>query len=183
MCCLLVYTGTAEKASTIVVVYSCGKATYLNALKWTSRSGNRYVVVFQDYLTKWLEVFPVVDRTARTSADCLVKLVSRHGVPAKIIHDRALEFLSDVLQDTAALLGVQQLPTSGRHPQTDSLVEGLNRTLKKMLSKLVQKKGNNWDELLDLVLMTYCTSPHSSAEESLFFLLYCMVEMQRYFQF
>jgi len=31
-----------------------------------SHNGNRYALVFQDYLTKWLEVFPVADRTART---------------------------------------------------------------------------------------------------------------------
>ena len=71
-----------------------------------SHSGNRYALVFQDYLTKWPEVFPVVDRTARTVAACLVKLVNRHGVPAEIIHNRALKFPSDGLQDTVALLGV-----------------------------------------------------------------------------
>ena len=90
-------------------------------------------------------------------------------MPAKIIHDRASEFLSDVLQDTAELLGVQQLPTSGGHPQTDGLVERLNRTLKVMLSKFVEKKG---DEILDLALLAYRTTPHTSTGESPFFLLY-----------
>ena len=94
----------------------------------TSTDGNRYALVFQDYLTKWPEVFPVKDRSAITVAKCLAELVWRHGVPAKIIHDRAAEFLSDVLQDTAAILGLKQLPTSGGHPQTDGLVERFNRT-------------------------------------------------------
>jgi len=30
-------------------------------------------------------------------------------VPTKIIHDRAVEFLSNVLQDTAAILGLKQI--------------------------------------------------------------------------
>ena len=38
------------------------------------------------------------DRKAPTVANCLADLVWQHGVPAQIIHDRALEFLSDVLQ-------------------------------------------------------------------------------------
>ena len=42
------------------------------------------------------------------------------------LHDRAPEFLSNVLQDTAAIFGLQQLPTSGGHPQMDGLVERLN---------------------------------------------------------
>ena len=137
-----------------------------------SNKGNRYALVFQDYLTKWPEVFPVADRTAKTVASCLAELVWRHGVPAHIIHDREAEFLSDVLQDTAAILGVKQLPTSGGHPQTDGLVERLNRTLKSMLSKLVVKKGRNWDELLGPVLMAYRTTPQASSGESPFYLLY-----------
>ena len=62
----------------------------------------------------------------------------KHGVPTRLIHDRAAEFLVEVLQETATLLWVTQLPTSGSHPQTDSLVERFNRTLKKMLAKLVK---------------------------------------------
>jgi len=41
-----------------------------------SHSGNTYTLLFQDHLTKWTKVFPVADGTARTVANCLVKLVS-----------------------------------------------------------------------------------------------------------
>lgn len=115
-----------------------------------SADGNRYVLVFQGYLTKWPEVFPVKDWTVPSVAKCLAELVWRHGVPSKIIHDRVAEFLSDVLQDTATILGLKQLPTSGGHPQTDGLVERFIRTLKDMLVKLVESWGKNWDQLLGL---------------------------------
>ena len=36
-----------------------------------SRQGNRYAVVFMEYLTKWPEVFAVPDQTALTIARCL----------------------------------------------------------------------------------------------------------------
>ena len=62
-----------------------------------STDGNRYALVFQDYLTKWPEVYPLADRKAESVANCLVDLIWRHGVPSRIIHDRAAEFLSDVL--------------------------------------------------------------------------------------
>ena len=137
-----------------------------------SRSGNRYALVFQEYLTKWPEVYPVADRTAPTVARCLVDLVCRHRVPNRIIHDRAAEFMSDVLQETARILGITQLPTSGGHPQTDGMVERLNRTLKQMLTKIVNKGGRDWDELLGPTLLAYRTAPHSSTGESPFTLLY-----------
>ena len=133
---------------------------------------NRFALVFQDYLSKWPEVYAVADRTAPTVAKCLADLIYRHGVPSTIIHDRAPEFLSDVLQDTAFILGIKQLPTSPSHPQCDGLVERFNRTLKLMLAKLVENKGHDWDRLLGPVLFSYRTTPHSSTNETPFFLLY-----------
>ena len=40
-----------------------------------TQQGNRYVVVFMDYLTKWPEVFAVPDQTALTIARLLVEQV------------------------------------------------------------------------------------------------------------
>ena len=51
---------------------------------------NRFALVFQDYLSKWPEIYPVADRTASTVAK---RLVYRHGVPSTIIHDRAPDYL------------------------------------------------------------------------------------------
>ena len=65
-----------------------------------------------------------------------------------------------------------QSPTSGAHPQTDGLVERINRTLKQMLSKIVTKGGKDWDELLGPVLLAYRTAPHSFTGETPFSLLY-----------
>ena len=64
------------------------------------------------------------------------------------LHDRAAKFSLDLLQDTAAILSLKQLPTSGGHPQSDGLVERFNRKLKTILMKLVEKKSKNWDKLL-----------------------------------
>ena len=66
-----------------------------------SRWGNRYALVFQDYLTRWPEVYAVEDRKATTVAHCLAEFIWQRGVPVKIIHERAAEFLSNVLQETA----------------------------------------------------------------------------------
>ena len=128
--------------------------------------------MFQDYLSKWPEVYALADRKATTVARCLMDLVWKHGVPNKIIHDRAPEFLSEVLQETAELLGISQLPTSGGHPQTDGLIERFNRTLKQMLAKMVTKKGRDWDTLLGPVLLAYQATPHASSGMSPFYLLY-----------
>ena len=46
--------------------------------------GNQYVLVFMDYLTKWVEVFPIKDQKAETVARVFVEEVScRHGSPER----------------------------------------------------------------------------------------------------
>ena len=58
-----------------------------------SNSGNRYAVVFIDYLTKWVEVFATQDQSALTIAQLLVTgVISRHGVPRELLSDRGAAF-------------------------------------------------------------------------------------------
>ena len=43
-----------------------------------SYNGNKYAVVFMDYLTKWPEVSAVANQTAETIAHALVEVISHH---------------------------------------------------------------------------------------------------------
>ena len=138
-----------------------------------STKGNRYALIFQYYLTKWPEVYPIPNHQASTVADCLANLIWRHGVPSRIIHDRAPEFLSDILQDTYHYRAIVNFwwSSTDRWPG-DGLAERLNWTLKAMLTKVVNKKGSDWDTKLGPVLMAYRTTPQSSTRVSPFYLLY-----------
>jgi len=69
-------------------------------------------------------------------------------------------------------MSLEQFPTSGDHPQTDGLVERLNRALKVMLSKSVSKGGKDWDECLAPALLAYRTAPQASTLQPSFFLMY-----------
>ena len=61
----------------------------------SSYSGNWYLVVFLDYLTKWVEAYPVPDQQAETIARLLVENVGcRHGVPEELSDSN---FLSDLI--------------------------------------------------------------------------------------
>ena len=89
-------------------------------------NGNRYVVVFVDYRTKWPEAFATADQTAETIARLFVEqIVCRHGIPQELLSDRGPNFLSTLVQEVCRLFKVKKLNTSGYHPQTDGLVENL----------------------------------------------------------
>ena len=138
-----------------------------------SKSGNQYVVVFMDYLTKWPEAFATKDQTALTIAQLFIKhVVCRHGVPNQLLSDRGAAFLSQLMQEVCKVLGVKKINTTAYHPQTDGLVERFNRTLTSMLSKRVERNGSDWDIHLPFTLFAYRTAVQESTKESPFFLLY-----------
>jgi len=98
--------------------------------------GNRYVVCFVDYLTKWAEAFAVADQKADTIARLFVEhVICRHGVPEQLLSDRGANFLSDLIRGVCDIMGVKKINTSGYHPQTDGLVEKFNSTLVSMIAK------------------------------------------------
>ena len=137
-----------------------------------TQAGNKYAVVFIDYLTKWVEVFAVADQTAETVARLFVEgVVCRHGVPQELLSDRGGNFLSALMQEVCRLMGVKKLNTSGYHPQCNGLVERFNSTLIQMLAK-VTKNPKDWDQCLPYVVYAYHTAAQESTKESPFFLMY-----------
>ena len=137
-----------------------------------TENGNKYVVVFQDYLTKWVEAFAVPNQTAETIAKLLVEeIFCRHGAPEHLLSDRGTNFLSDLVQEVCRLLNVTKVNTSGYHPQTDGLVEKFNSTLINMIAKCCEK-SKDWDKQLPYLLFAYRANVQDSTKESPFFLLY-----------
>ena len=106
-------------------------------------NGNRYVVVFVEYLTKWVEAYAVEDQTSLTIARLLVdSVVCRHGVSGQLLSDRGQNLLSNLLLEVCDLLGMKKVNTTSYHPQTDGLVERINKTLlRSMLAKHAQVFG------------------------------------------
>ena len=138
-----------------------------------SARGNKYAIVFMDYLTKWSDVFPAKDQSAYTITKTLVeKVIPRPVVPAQLLSDRRAAFLSKLLAEVYHLMGMKKVNTTAYHPQTDGLVERFNRTLLDMLSKTAKQNGKDWDNCLPFILFAYWSSPQTSTGESPFYLLY-----------
>ena len=135
--------------------------------------GYQYAVVFVDYLTKWPEVFAVPDQKAETITRLFVEgIVSRHGVPERLLSDRGPYFLSSLVLRVCELMGTSKINTSGYHPQCDGLVEKFNSTIISMLSKTVEKHGRDWDRHLPYILFAYRAAVQDSTKISPFYLLY-----------
>ena len=140
-----------------------------------TQQGNKHVIVFQDFFTKWPMVYPVPDQKALRIAQLLAEeIVPFFGVPEALLSDRGTNLLSHLVLDVCKLLGVKKLNTTSYHSQCDGMVERFNRTLKTMLRKHASKFGAQWDNYLSGVLWAYRNTPHESTGEKPSFLLFGM---------
>ena len=110
-----------------------------------SQAGHRYILVVCDYATRFPEAFPLTRIDAPRIADKLIDLFARVGIPREILTDRGSNFTSELLTEIYRLLKVHPIRTTPYHPQTDGLVERINKTLKSLLRKIVSETGKDWD--------------------------------------
>lgn len=60
-----------------------------------SASGNNYIAVFTEYLTRWAEAKPIVDKSAESVTTAIMEcIITRFGAPERIITDQGREFVN-----------------------------------------------------------------------------------------
>ena len=137
-----------------------------------SSSGKRFILVSCDYATQYPEAIAL--RTINTDSvpKELVCFFARVGLPEEILTDQGTNFTSQLLQEVYNLLHIKPIRTMPYHPQTDGLVERINKTLKSMIRKTANAEGKDWDVLLPYLLFAYREVPRASTGFSPFELLY-----------
>ncbi|XP_070206100.1 uncharacterized protein [Littorina saxatilis] len=137
-----------------------------------SESGNRYILVFVDYATRYPEAIPLKSIEAVKVAEAMWAVWTRVGIPSEILTDRGTQFMSEVMKEVERLLAIKGLATTPYHAQGNGLVERYNGTLKTMLRKLAQEKPKQWDRYIPALLFAYREVPQESLGFSPFELLY-----------
>lgn len=69
-------------------------------------------------------------------------------------------------------MGIHKLNTTAYHPQCDGLVEGFNKTLKRMLGILASRNQTDWDVYVPYAMFAYRTAVHTSTGYTPFELLF-----------
>jgi len=132
---------------------------------------NRYLLVIQDYFTKWVDAIPLPDQTASRISAELIKFFSTYGPPQILHSDQGRNFESTMLSQVLHAFGVRKSRTTSYHPQGDGMVERFNRTLLQLLRSYVSSQSD-WETYLPYVLYAYRTSQHTTTGVSPFLLLY-----------
>ena len=110
-----------------------------------SKSQHRYLLVFQDFFTRWIEVKPLRKADGKSVARALEELILfRWETPEYLLSDNGKEFDNKFVKGTLEEYGVRHVTTPPYHPQANP-VERSNRTLKAMISAFVGADHRNWD--------------------------------------
>ncbi|XP_058455232.1 uncharacterized protein LOC131432752 [Malaya genurostris] len=137
-----------------------------------SEWGNRYGLVMQDDLTRYLIVAPMENQESATVAQTFVNnYICKYGTPAELVTDNGTNFVSSLMKNVCKILKIKKITTSAYHPQAN-LVERSNRELKTYLRQYVGNEPKTWDQLLPFFSFEYNTTVNSSTGYTPFELLY-----------
>ncbi|VDI28058.1 Hypothetical predicted protein, partial [Mytilus galloprovincialis] len=88
------------------------------------------------------------------------------GIPRQIHTDQGGQFESKLFKELCEKLRIHKTRTTAFRPQSDGLVERLNRSLEDIISKYVCKNQRDLDEQLHWALMAYRSSEHETTKLS-----------------
>ncbi|KAK1601973.1 hypothetical protein QYE76_027078 [Lolium multiflorum] len=122
----------------------------------------------------WPRMKRDVERLCNRCTTCLQakEVVRLHGIPASIVSDRDVKFMSYLWKSLMAKFGVKLLFSSSSHPQTDGQTEVVNRSLSTLLRTLVKKNLKSWEDCLPHAEFAYNRAKHSTTLRSPFMIVY-----------
>ncbi|NXP31637.1 POL4 protein, partial [Leiothrix lutea] len=125
-----------------------------------SLQGYKHLLVIVDHLTHWVEVFPTKKETAQSVLKIILEnIIPQYGIVNYIDSDRGSHFTARVLQQVMEALGIRWELHTPWHSQSSGRVERMNKTLKNVLSNLIQETRMNWLRSLSLALLRIRTRP------------------------
>ncbi|GFT85618.1 transposon Tf2-6 polyprotein [Nephila pilipes] len=114
-------------------------------------NGQSYCLTIVDRFTRWREVIPTADMTAKTICRALLSVwISRFGWPAIITTDQGTNFESNLFRELRNLLGTNRIRCCDYHSKANGLVERLHRHLKRVIKA---HENSQWSEIIPIVLL------------------------------
>jgi len=126
---------------------------FLGEIAEKSSGGHSWILVATDYFTKWIEAIPTKRASSKVAMDFILEnIIIRFGVPFKIITDNSMCFKYGEFVDFCNKYGINLSYASPYHPQGNGQVESSNKSLMKIIKRIVDKNKRAWDSKLKLAL-------------------------------
>nr|GEV79614.1 reverse transcriptase domain-containing protein [Tanacetum cinerariifolium] len=133
----------------------------------------KFLIVAMDYFTKRIEAKAVATITGRHVKKFVWdNIVCCFGIPGEIVSDNGKQFSDNPFKDWCDKLNITQRFVSVKHPQSNRLVERVNRSLGEGIKSRLGEGNKNWIEELPHVLRAHRTMIKSRHGDTPFSLTY-----------
>ncbi|KAJ6844563.1 uncharacterized protein M6B38_293215 [Iris pallida] len=138
-----------------------------------SSRGHRFILAITDYFSKWAEAVPLAEvKSSRVVSFIKHHVIYRFGVPRRIIHDNGPQFISHIFSRFCDKNRIQNVASTAYNPAANGLAEAFNKTIVRLLKKVVSSNKRDWDEKLGECLWAYRTTVRTPTGNTPFSLVY-----------
>ena len=137
-----------------------------------SPSGNQYIISIICVKTNWVEAYAVKQQTMEVIRECLVDMITKHGVPRVIVCDQGSVFTSAAFTKLMTQWGIQCKPHAPYAHWLSGAVERFHRSIGEILKHYLNAYKNNWDDQLAFAIFAYRIAHQNKLRSSPFYQLY-----------
>jgi transposase InsO family protein len=105
-----------------------------------------------DYFTKWIEAIPTRSASHKVIISFLEDIVARFGCPKRIITDNVASFKVEPLIRFCEKFEIALIHSTPYYPQGNGLAESSNKSLIKIIKRLLEDNKKAWDSKLKFAL-------------------------------
>jgi hypothetical protein len=102
--------------------------------------GNEHIIVIIDAFTRWVELYPVPDTSAKAAARALLQHASTFGVPGLLRSDRGSQYVNDIIADFSILTMTDQDHGVAYSKEENTIVERTNKEVLRHLRAIIFDK-------------------------------------------
>ena len=138
-----------------------------------SSRGCIWILVGTECFTKWVEAIPLKKATGPAVANFMKEhIICRFGIPKRVLSDNGTPFVNSHVRQLLASYGIDHAKSTPYYPKGNGQAEATNKTLLKVLSRMVHDNHKEWHDKLPLALWAYRTSKRSPTQATPFSLVY-----------
>ena len=146
---------------------------FIGKFKDNSSNGFLWIITATDYFTKWVEAIPTKSANEKVIMDFLEdRIITRFGVPSKIVTDNAKAFCSAEMSAFCLKYGIVLSHASDYYPQGNGQAESSNKNLMTIVKKIVGENKRSWDSKIKHALWADRITKKASTGKSPFELVY-----------
>lgn len=109
--------------------------------------GNKHIFVILDVFSKFTQVYPITQPTAKNCIRCLKKFIDLCGTSERILTDNATIFTGREWEQAVTNLGMTPIYSSIRNPQSNPS-ERVMRELSRLFRTYCNQRHTSWIELI-----------------------------------